>query len=82
MRINEKSLYICYLLIITMLFTHDHHLLSIGRFLYITVLRDPFNRYVSEYKHVRRGATWKSARLQCNGRQASLEEVPFCFDGN
>lgn len=52
------------------------------RFHYITILRDPVKRYLSEWKHVQRGATWKAARLYCNGRQASLEEVPFCFEGS
>lgn len=52
------------------------------RFHYITILRDPIQRYISEWKHVQRGATWKTARLYCNGRQASLEEVPFCFEGS
>lgn len=52
------------------------------RFHYITILRDPVARYISEWKHVQRGATWKSARLYCNGHQATLEEVPFCFEGS
>ncbi|CAC5398241.1 Heparan-sulfate 6-O-sulfotransferase 2,Heparan-sulfate 6-O-sulfotransferase 3-B,Heparan-sulfate 6-O-sulfotransferase 1-A,Heparan-sulfate 6-O-sulfotransferase 1,Heparan-sulfate 6-O-sulfotransferase 1-B,Heparan-sulfate 6-O-sulfotransferase 3 [Mytilus coruscus] len=52
------------------------------RFHYITILRDPVRRYISEWKHVQRGATWKAAKLYCNGRQASLEEVPFCFEGS
>ena len=51
------------------------------RYLYISMLREPLLRYLSEWKHVRRGSTWLAARLHCNGRQATLEEVPFCFDG-
>ncbi|KAK3096235.1 hypothetical protein FSP39_024815 [Pinctada imbricata] len=51
------------------------------RYHYITILRDPVNRYLSEWKHVKRGATWRTARLYCNGRQATLEEVPFCYEG-
>ena len=50
-------------------------------YLYVTMLRDPVTRYLSEYKHVQRGATWKSTRLKCDGRYASLQEVPFCFQG-
>lgn len=46
----------------------------------MTIIRDPVSRYLSEWKHVRRGATWKTARLYCNGRQATLDEVPFCFE--
>ncbi|XP_061185211.1 heparan-sulfate 6-O-sulfotransferase 3-B-like [Saccostrea echinata] len=50
------------------------------RYHYVTILRDPVSRYLSEWKHVRRGATWKTAQLNCNGRQATLEEVPFCYE--
>ena len=46
----------------------------------MTILRDPIKRYISEYMHVRRGATWKTAHLMCNGREATLEEVPVCYD--
>ncbi|XP_076453559.1 heparan-sulfate 6-O-sulfotransferase 2-like [Babylonia areolata] len=49
------------------------------RYHYITLLRDPVSRFISEWQHVRRGATWKNTALRCNGRQATLEEVPFCF---
>ncbi|XP_074658442.1 heparan-sulfate 6-O-sulfotransferase 2-like isoform X2 [Tubulanus polymorphus] len=52
------------------------------RYLYITILRDPVARFLSEWRHVERGATWKNTRLQCNGRQATLEEVPFCYQGD
>ncbi|KAL8577206.1 hypothetical protein ACOMHN_061333 [Nucella lapillus] len=47
---------------------------------YITILRDPVSRFISEWKHVQRGATWKTSALKCNGREATLEEVPFCYD--
>lgn len=50
------------------------------RYLYITILRDPVPRFLSEWMHVQRGATWKSAKLRCNGRAATLEEVPFCHE--
>jgi len=56
-------------------------LLYVYRYLYFTVLRDPVQRYISEWKHVQRGSTWISAKLMCNGRQATLQEVPFCFKG-
>ncbi|XP_059163035.1 heparan-sulfate 6-O-sulfotransferase 3-B-like [Physella acuta] len=49
------------------------------RYHYVTMLRDPVTRFISEWLHVRRGATWKEARLSCNGRDATLKEVPFCF---
>lgn len=46
------------------------------------MLRDPIQRYLSEWKQVQRGGTWLSTKLKCNGRQATLAEVPFCFKGN
>nr|XP_027226491.1 heparan-sulfate 6-O-sulfotransferase 2-like [Penaeus vannamei] len=50
------------------------------RYFYITFLRDPVHRYLSEFRHVRRGATWKTARLLCQGRPATREEVPLCYE--
>lgn len=52
------------------------------RYYYITILRDPVKRYLSEWKHVQRGATWKTARLFCNGRSATHDEVAPCFNGS
>ncbi|CAL4205159.1 unnamed protein product, partial [Meganyctiphanes norvegica] len=51
------------------------------RYFYITFLRNPIHRYLSEFRHVRRGATWKTARLWCMGRPASEEEIPRCYKG-
>jgi len=51
------------------------------RYHYITILRDPVKRYLSEWKHVQRGATWKDAKLFCNGRSATKDEVDFCYNG-
>lgn len=51
------------------------------RYLYITMLRSPIQRYLSEWKHVQRGSSWASAKLQCNGRHASVKDVPFCYRG-
>lgn len=51
------------------------------RYFYITILRDPVQRFLSEWIHVsKRRATWKTASLKCNGREATLDEVPFCFN--
>lgn len=50
------------------------------RYRYITILRDPVARFISEWRHVARGATWKTASLKCNGRSAFLKEVPFCYN--
>lgn len=51
------------------------------RYFYITLLREPISRYMSEYRHVRRGATWKGSRHWCLGRQATTGELPPCYKG-
>ncbi|XP_034132034.1 heparan-sulfate 6-O-sulfotransferase 2 isoform X2 [Drosophila guanche] len=51
------------------------------RYFYISLLREPISRYMSEYRHVRRGATWKGSRHWCLGRQASANELPACYKG-
>lgn len=50
------------------------------RYFYITFLRNPLHRFLSEFRHVRRGATWKNARLLCQGRHATKEELPHCYE--
>ena len=49
-------------------------------FKYITFLRHPVLRYVSEYLHVQRGASW-SNRHECGGRPVSDREMPPCYPG-
>ncbi|XP_062236345.1 heparan-sulfate 6-O-sulfotransferase 3-B-like [Platichthys flesus] len=51
-------------------------------FYYITMLRDPVSRYLSEWKHVQRGATWKTALHMCDGRAPTQEELPACYNGD
>ncbi|XP_044267683.1 heparan-sulfate 6-O-sulfotransferase 2 [Tribolium madens] len=51
------------------------------RYFYITLLREPVARYLSEFRHVQRGATWKGSRHFCRGRPATDEEIPPCYDG-
>ncbi|XP_035385834.1 heparan-sulfate 6-O-sulfotransferase 3-B isoform X2 [Electrophorus electricus] len=48
---------------------------------YITLLRDPVSRYLSEWKHVQRGATWKTAIHMCDGRPPTPAELPACYNG-
>lgn len=36
-------------------------------------------RYLSEFRHVQRGATWKGSRHQCKGRSPTSEELPPCY---
>ncbi|XP_068612545.1 heparan-sulfate 6-O-sulfotransferase 3-B-like [Brachionichthys hirsutus] len=50
-------------------------------FYYITMLRDPVSRYLSEWKHVQRGATWKTALHMCDGRPPTRDELPACYSG-
>jgi len=51
------------------------------RYFYITLLRSPIPRYLSEFRHVQRGATWKNSRHFCLGRQATADELPPCYSG-
>ncbi|KAI9526004.1 Heparan-sulfate 6-O-sulfotransferase 3-B [Dissostichus eleginoides] len=51
-------------------------------FYYITMLRDPVSRYLSEWKHVQRGATWKTALHMCDGRSPTEDELPACYSGD
>lgn len=51
------------------------------RYFYITLLREPVSRYLSEFRHVQRGATWKGSRHFCKGRPATELEIPACFGG-
>lgn len=49
------------------------------RYFYITLLREPIARYLSEFRHVQRGATWKGARHFCKGKAATANEIIPCF---
>uniref|UniRef100_A0A4W5MNV9 Heparan-sulfate 6-O-sulfotransferase n=1 Tax=Hucho hucho TaxID=62062 RepID=A0A4W5MNV9_9TELE len=51
-------------------------------FYYITMLRDPVSRFLSEWKHVQRGATWKTALHMCDGRSPTQDELPACYSGD
>ncbi|KAK3546203.1 hypothetical protein QTP70_025228, partial [Hemibagrus guttatus] len=63
----------------------DYRLLADGgtirKFYYITLLRDPVSRYLSEWRHVQRGATWKTSLHMCDGRTPTPEELPPCYEG-
>ncbi|XP_053245573.1 heparan-sulfate 6-O-sulfotransferase 1 isoform X1 [Podarcis raffonei] len=58
---------------------HSHHMWR--KFYYITLLRDPVSRYLSEWRHVQRGATWKTSLHMCDGRTPTPEELPSCYEG-
>ncbi|XP_043273376.1 heparan-sulfate 6-O-sulfotransferase 2 [Venturia canescens] len=49
------------------------------RYFYVTIIRDPVARYLSEFRHVQRGATWRGARHWCGGTQAT---IPQCYSGS
>ncbi|XP_065114542.1 heparan-sulfate 6-O-sulfotransferase 1-B [Paramisgurnus dabryanus] len=51
------------------------------KFYYITLLRDPVSRYLSEWRHVQRGATWKTSLHMCDGRTPTPQELPPCYEG-
>lgn len=42
-----------------------------------SIYRDPVARYLSEFRHVQRGATWRGARHWCAGTQAA---IPQCYN--
>uniref|UniRef100_A0A3P9I6G0 Heparan-sulfate 6-O-sulfotransferase n=1 Tax=Oryzias latipes TaxID=8090 RepID=A0A3P9I6G0_ORYLA len=54
----------------------------IRNYYYITILRDPVSRYLSEWRHVQRGATWKASLHVCDGRSPTLSELPSCYSGD
>lgn len=47
------------------------------RYFFVTILRDPVHRYISEFRHVQRGATWKTSRHWCGGRE--FNDLPLCY---
>jgi len=49
------------------------------RYFYITFLREPLARYVSEYRHVKRGATWRDSMLVCN-KTRWADIIPRCYE--
>ncbi|CAG0887338.1 unnamed protein product [Cyprideis torosa] len=48
------------------------------RYFYISFLREPVARFISEFKHVQRGATWRNSLHVCNGRKSV---IPSCYPG-
>uniref|UniRef100_A0A8C6WQC7 Heparan-sulfate 6-O-sulfotransferase n=1 Tax=Neogobius melanostomus TaxID=47308 RepID=A0A8C6WQC7_9GOBI len=52
------------------------------KFYYISLLRDPVSRYLSEWRHVQRGATWKTSLHMCDGRTPTPDELPSCYEGS
>lgn len=50
---------------------------KLKRLFLMTFLRHPVHRFVSEYRHVQRGATWKAAKSQCRQYDTQL-----CYASN
>jgi len=51
------------------------------RYFYMTFLREPVARYISEFLHVQRGATWKDTQYMCLG-QSGLPHIKPCYSGD
>ena len=51
------------------------------KFLYATLLRDPIHRFISEFRHIQRGASWDAAASLCQGRTLA-SQIPSCFKGS
>lgn len=51
------------------------------KYLYITILREPVARTMSELRCYQKGTTWKGALHMCNGRVPTKEELPPCYTG-
>uniref|UniRef100_A0A8C4R0L8 Heparan-sulfate 6-O-sulfotransferase n=1 Tax=Eptatretus burgeri TaxID=7764 RepID=A0A8C4R0L8_EPTBU len=49
------------------------------RYHYVTILREPVSRYISEWRHVQRGATWRAALHRCARRAPTPAELPPCY---
>lgn len=56
----------------------DEH--RVRRYFYTTFLREPTERFISEYRHVERGANWLRSKHICNSRIPTPDELPLCFD--
>lgn len=50
------------------------------RYLYITLLRDPVARFLSEWQHLRSGSHWKDGKLRCAQQEVSLFDLRPCFN--
>ena len=48
---------------------------------YMTFLRHPVLRYISEFLHVQRNASWSKAMNICHGQPVSPLDMPPCYPG-
>lgn len=56
-----------------------HPITDHRRYFYVTWLRDPVQRTLSEWRHVARGATWARARHWCQGHTATDHQLAPCY---
>ncbi|XP_001628493.2 heparan-sulfate 6-O-sulfotransferase 1-B [Nematostella vectensis] len=52
------------------------------RFLYVTMLREPMARVISEFLCYTRGTTWAESKHKCKGKVPTKEELPPCYTGD
>ena len=50
------------------------------RYFYGTVLRNPVHRFLSEFRHIQRGASWEAAAPLCKGKLL-MSQIPQCYQG-
>ncbi len=51
-----------------------------SQYRYLTILRNPILRFMSEFEHVSRGARW-SMRKKCGGERVTDSDMPPCYPG-
>ena len=54
-------------------------LLNIGKLAYFTILRNPLDRYVSEWLQLRRKGNWMNSTLRCRGKPISSTGYQPCL---
>lgn len=54
----------------------DSCLSSLDRLYLVTFLRNPIERFISEFRHVQRGATWKTSKSHCK-----VFDTQSCYKG-
>ncbi|CAH8436976.1 unnamed protein product [Heterobilharzia americana] len=52
--------------------------IRLRRYIYFTILRNPVDRFISEWQHICRGATWHSSTLRCNRQPPPTEHYKPC----
>ncbi len=53
---------------------------GVRNYVIISIIRDPVKRYISEWMHIMRGATWSRSKNACNRERNGLSQS--CFGNN